>query len=110
MQFNFNDYLNYSGVKNADASTFPTIIKGVFGYVKDVHAIDLTIDTNVNDTLKLAVYRHIDAVYFALQNKTDSIDKTVNAAGNTTYFSKSVVPEASEQVYCFFTKRQLVLV
>lgn len=110
MQFNFNDYLNYSGVKNADASSFPTIVRGVLNYVKDVHLLDLEVDPNVNYTLKLAVYRHIDAVYFALQNKTDSIDKSINAAGNTTYFSKNTVPQASEEVYCFYTKRQIVLV
>ena len=110
MQFNFNDYLTYSGVKNAEASSFPTIIEGVFSYVKDVHNIDLYNDVNVNGTMKLAVYRHIDAIYFALQNKTDSIEKTVNSAGNTTYFNKVTVPASSEEVYCYYTQRQIVLV
>lgn len=175
--FNFNDYLIYASVKNADVASYATIADGVLGYINDVYQIALepnptetlthymssTTDTeivlqkapinsitsvtydgasvdytfikqtitlatgvtdinipvvitysvgytNVPSALKLAVYRHIDAVYFAIQNKTDNIDKAINTTGNTIYYNQIDVPHASRNIYDFYSQRQIVLV
>lgn len=59
-------------------------------------------DYGIPDDLKLAIYRHMMAVYYAVDKHTDNVDKTLNATGNTTYFSNDVVPLASKQTYMFY--------
>ncbi len=59
-------------------------------------------DIGIPDDLKLAIYRHILSVYYAIDKHTDNVDKTLNATGNTTYFTNDVVPIASKQTYMFY--------
>lgn len=59
--------------------------------------------------LKLAVYRHIDAVIFAINKDTDSIDKVTNSTGNTTYYRDTLIPLSVLSVYEFYSVRPQVL-
>lgn len=70
----------------------------------------LTLALNVGFTeipyeLKLAVYRHIEAVYFAIDQHTDNIEKTINPSGNTTYYITEAVPPASLEIYRYYAGR-----
>ncbi len=65
-------------------------------------------NTSHND-LKVAIYRHIDAVLYATTNHTDSIAKVVNSSGSTTYFLNESVPQACKEVYEYYSPRQVVL-
>jgi len=65
-------------------------------------------DSGVPDDLILAVYRHIAAVYYAIDKHTDNISKTINATGNTTYFTNDIVPLASKQTYIFYAGHTLL--
>ncbi len=62
----------------------------------------------IPDDLVLAVYRHMLAVYYAIDKHTDNVDKTLNATGNTTYFSNEVIPLASKQTYMFYAGHTLL--
>jgi hypothetical protein len=64
----------------------------------------------VPSDLKLAIYRHIEAVQFAMKNKVDGVEKTTNTTGNTTFFIRESVPDAVDAVYNFYTNRSLVLI
>jgi len=59
-------------------------------------------DSGVPDDLILAIYRHIAAVYYAIDKHTDNVNKTINSTGNTTYFTTEVIPLASKQTYLFY--------
>lgn len=63
---------------------------------------------SVPDDLILAIYRHILAVTTAIDKGTDTIEKTVNSAGNTTFYINEVVPIASKHTYLFYTNRTLI--
>ena len=63
----------------------------------------------VPDDLVLAVYRHIAAVYHAIDKHTDNISKSVNSDGNTAYYNNDVVPPASKQVYEFYAGHTLLV-
>lgn len=52
--------------------------------------------------LKLAIYRHMQAVYYAIDKNTDNISKVINSDGNTTYFVNDIIPLASKQTYEFY--------
>ena len=65
-------------------------------------------DAGIPDDLILAVYRHMLSVYYAIDKHTDNVDKTINATGNTTYYSKDVIPLASKEVYEFYSGRTLL--
>lgn len=60
--------------------------------------------------LKLAVYTHIQTMYYAIENHTTSVSKVTNATGNTTFFRDSAIPIESSIVYDYYSKRQLVLI
>jgi len=62
----------------------------------------------IPDDLILAIYRHMLAVYYAIDKHTDNVDKTLNATGNTTYFSNEVIPLASKQTYMFYAGHTLL--
>jgi len=64
--------------------------------------------TTVPDDLILAIYRHMSSVYQAIDKNTDNVSKTVNSAGNTTFFVNDVVPLASKQTYEFYAGHTLV--
>jgi hypothetical protein len=66
--------------------------------------------TVVPDDLKLAIYTHIQAMFYAIENHTTSVSKVVNSTGNTTFFRDSAMPVESSIVYDFYSKRQLVLI
>jgi len=76
----------------------PVIISGDFGYA------------TVPNDLKLAIYRHIDAVHFSIENHQDNVSKVTNTAGNTTHFRVIRIPPDSSIVYDFYSQRQIVLV
>jgi len=59
--------------------------------------------------LKLAIYRHIDAIIFAINKDTDSVDKVTNSTGNTTYYRSDVIPIPVQSVYEFYSARLQVL-
>jgi len=65
--------------------------------------------TEVPADLKLAVYRHIDSIIFALMKHTDNIAKILNNSGNTAYYRDSQLPLAVKQVYDFYSTRVTVL-
>lgn len=60
-------------------------------------------DAGIPDDLILAVYRHMLAVYYAIDKHTDNVDKVLNATGNTTYFTNDVIPLASKQTYQYYS-------
>jgi hypothetical protein len=66
--------------------------------------------TSVPDNLILAIYRHILAVYHAIDKHADNISKAVNTEGNTTYLINDVVPLASLQTYNFYAGHTLASV
>jgi len=59
--------------------------------------------------LKLAIYRHIDATIFALENDTDSIGKVTNSTGNTVAYRDDIIPSAVRATYEFYSERIQVL-
>lgn len=59
--------------------------------------------------LKLAVYTHIQAMFYAIENHTTNVSKVVNTTGNTTFFRDLAVPMESSMVYDMYSKRQIVL-
>lgn len=66
--------------------------------------------TNVPQDLKLAIYTHIQTMYYAIENHTTSVSKVTNSTGNTTFFRDIAIPIESSIVYDFYSKRQLVLI
>lgn len=66
--------------------------------------------TNVPQDLKLAIYTHIQAMFYAIENHTPSVSKVTNTTGNTTFFRDIAIPVESSMVYDFYSKRQLVLI
>jgi hypothetical protein len=63
--------------------------------------------TEVPNDLVLAIYRHIIAVFHAIDKHTDNVSKTVNADGNTAYYLTDVVPIASLQTYRYYAANTL---
>jgi len=79
------------------------------------YRIPVIVDANVGysattlpDDLKLAIYRHIVAVYHAIDKHTDNVAKAINVDGNTTYYLNEVVPVSSKQTYLFYAGRDLL--
>lgn len=66
--------------------------------------------TSVPNDLKLALYTHIQAMFYAIENHTTSVSKVTNSTGNTTFFRDISIPVESSIVYDFYSKRQLVLI
>ncbi len=64
--------------------------------------------TDVPDDLVLAIYRHILAVYQALDKHTDTLSKSVNSDGNTSYYTNDVVPAACRETYEFYAGHTLL--
>lgn len=56
----------------------------------------------IPDDLIFAAYRHILAVYHAVDKHSDNISKSINSDGNTTYFKSDVVPPACRQTYQYY--------
>lgn len=75
----------------------PVVLTGSFGYVV------------IPDDLKLAIYRHIEAVHFSIDNHQDNVAKVINTTGNTVYFREGTIPTAVKEVYDYYSPRQLVL-
>lgn len=65
---------------------------------------------DVPNDLKMAIYTHIQTMFYAIENHTTSVSKVVNSTGNTTFFRDLAIPIESSIVYDFYSKRQLVLV
>ncbi len=61
--------------------------------------------TEIPTDLKLAVYRHIDAIIFSIEKGTDSIEKVLNSTGNTTYYRNDIIPLPVLSVYEYYTAR-----
>lgn len=61
--------------------------------------------TTVPNDLKLAVYQHIESLYFRAINSTDNIEKVINTAGNTTYFREDYIPKLSRDTYNKYSNR-----
>lgn len=79
------------------------------------YTIPFTVTANIGFStvpldLKLAVYTHIQAMFYAIDNHTPNVSKVVNTTGNTTFFRDLAIPLESSIVYDFYSKRQLVLV
>lgn len=68
------------------------------------------LEGEVPSDLRLALYRHIEATFFAIKNRTDNIGKTLNSTGNTTYFVNDAIPQPVQNVYDFYTNRVLAMV
>lgn len=58
--------------------------------------------------LKFAIYEHINDLIFKSENHTPSVVKSINTTGNTTFFRDNILPVLSEQMYNFYSKRQIV--
>ena len=59
-------------------------------------------DGELPDDLRLAVYRHIIAVYQAIDKHTDNISKVNNTDGNTTFYISDAIPIAVKMTYEFY--------
>lgn len=66
--------------------------------------------TDVPSDLKLAIYTHIQAMYYSIDNHIANVSKTVNSEGNTTFYKDLAIPLESVLVYDRYSKRQLVLI
>lgn len=65
---------------------------------------------NCPDDLVLAIYRHIVAVYHAIDKHTDNLSKSINSEGNTSYYNNEVVPPACRETYQFYAGHTLLKV
>jgi hypothetical protein len=83
---------------NISDVNIPFVVTAVTGY------------STVPNDLKLAIYTHIQAMFYAIENHTMSVSKVVNSTGNTTFFRDSAIPIEASMVYDFYSKRQLVLI
>lgn len=63
----------------------------------------------IPEDLKLAIYTHVQHIYYALDNHTDNVSKVTNTTGNTIVYRNTSVPPISLFTYDFYSKRQLVL-
>lgn len=79
-------------------TTIPLVITADVGYEE------------VPTDLKLAVYTHIQSMFFAIENHTTNVSKVVNTTGNTTFFRDLAVPMESSMVYDMYSKRQIALI
>ena len=66
--------------------------------------------TTVPSDLKLAIYTHIQSLYYAIENHISNVSKTVNSEGNSTFYRETSVPVESSIVYDRYSKRQIALV
>ena len=96
------DYTYYGRALTVTSSIPNTSIP--FDVVADVGYVTVPFD------LKLAIYTHIQAMFYAIENHTTSVSKVTNSTGNTTFFRDSAIPVESSSVYDFYSKRQLVLI
>lgn len=64
--------------------------------------------TEFPDDLVLAIYRHILAVYHAIDKHTDNLSKSINSDGNTSYYNNEVVPPACRETYEFYAGHTLL--
>jgi len=62
----------------------------------------------IPDDLILAVYRHIVAVFHAIDKHTDNLSKSVNSDGNTSYYNNDIVPPSCKQTYEFYAGHTLI--
>ena len=65
--------------------------------------------TDVPNDLKLAVYQHIESLYFRAINSSDNIEKVVNTAGSTTFFREDAIPKGSRLTYDKYSNRLIAL-
>ena len=71
-------------------------------YVTAVVGFDGTLLVLPQD-LKLAIYRHIESTFLAIRNNTDTLEKVINATGNTMYYNAAAIPDAIKIVYNYYT-------
>jgi len=64
----------------------------------------------IPDDLVLAIFRHIEAVFYAIDKHTDNSLKVISTTGSTTYFVNDVVPLASKETYGYYAGRTLAKV
>lgn len=65
--------------------------------------------TIVPADLKLAIYQHIESIYFRTKNSIDNIEKVLNSTGSTTYFREDAIPKLSRSVYDKYSVRTIAL-
>jgi len=53
--------------------------------------------------LKVAIYRHIEEVFFAIKNNVDNLEKVINATGNTMYYHTGYVSVPVQNIYNFYS-------
>ena len=63
--------------------------------------------TIIPDDLKMAIYLHIESLYFGVKNSSDNIEKVINTSGNTTYFREDAIPKLSKDVYNLYSNRTI---
>ena len=61
--------------------------------------------TTIPADLKLAIYQHIESVYFSTKNSADNIEKIINTSGNTTYLKDESLPKFSKSIYNKYSNR-----
>lgn len=59
--------------------------------------------------LKMAIYYHIQHVYYMNENNMTNILKVINTTGNTVYYRDEHIPDVSRTVYDFYSRRQLIV-
>jgi hypothetical protein len=64
--------------------------------------------TDLPTDLKLAIYRHIDSIIFAIEKHVDNVEKIINSAGNTAYYRESGIPKAVRTIYDFYSNRTII--
>ena len=107
--------LTYDGTL-IDAATYTwygrdvVLTTALTDYRKPVIAVlEVGYTTSLPTDLKLAIYRHIDALIFSIDKSTDSIEKVINSTGSTTYYRDGSIPLSVLNVYEFYTARPQVL-
>jgi len=86
-----------------------TLSTPITDYKKPITAVLSVGYVVIPQDLKLAIYQHIDAVIFAIQKQTDSIQKVVNSTGNTTFYRDTAIPKRVLAVYEYYSARTQVM-
>lgn len=61
--------------------------------------------TSLPNDLKLAVYQHIEYLYFKAKNSSDNVEKVVNTAGSTSFFRDATLPKFTNEIYNKYSNR-----
>lgn len=72
--------------------------------------LEITLDVGfsvIPNDLKLAVYQHIESIYFRTKNSSDNIEKVLNSTGSTTFFREDAIPKLSRDTYNRYSTRTI---